>query len=74
MAAQSTADRNARLDALSAAVTAWAQTQSTAINARVASSQAILQGRQGAQGLAQSAVQASATLVVSSLQDFLSSP
>lgn len=73
MADQGTTARNARLDALSAAVTTWANTQTAAINQRVASSKAILRGRTGSERLAQSSVQAASTLVVSSIQDFLSS-
>jgi hypothetical protein len=71
MADQSTTARNARLDALSSAVTTWAQKQTDAINQRVASSKAILKGRTGSERLAQSSVQAASALVVSSIQDFL---
>jgi hypothetical protein len=73
MADQSTTARNARLDALSSAVQTWAQKQTDAINQRVASSKTILKGRTGSERLAQSSVQAASSLVVSSIQDFLSS-
>lgn len=71
MADQSVTARNARLDALSTAVTFWADKQRAAINARVESSKNILKGRTGSERLARSAVQAASDLVVDSINDFL---
>lgn len=64
-------DRNARLDALVAATQSWAKSQRDALNHRVASSKAILQGRTGSERLAQASVQATSGLVVAAIDDFL---
>jgi hypothetical protein len=65
------AERNARLDALTAATTSWAEKRRTEINNRVASSKKILKGRTGSERLAQASVQAASALVVESIDDFL---
>ena len=63
--------RNARLDALVAATTAWATARTTELNNRVTSAKAILAGRTGAQSAAQASVTATSALVVNSIDDFL---
>ena len=65
------AARNARLDALTAAVQAWATAQTTYLNNQVTVLQAILVGRTGSDSLPQTAVDATSSLVVSSINDFL---
>jgi hypothetical protein len=67
------AARNARLDALNSATQAWVSQRQADINARVATSEAILKGRTGAERLAQAAVDATSNLVVTSISQFLSS-
>lgn len=69
----STADRNARLNALNSATQAWVTQRQSDINARVATSQAILKGRTGSDSLAQSTVSATSNVVANSISDFLSS-
>ncbi len=71
MADQTIAARNARLDALSTAVSFWAEKKRDEINKRVESSKKILKGRTGSERLAQASVQAASVLVVDSLSDFL---
>jgi hypothetical protein len=63
--------RNARLDALQAAATAWATSQTKQLNATVTTLQAILQGRTGANSLPATAVDQTSQLVVNSISDFL---
>ena len=65
------AERNQRLDALQQAATEWADKRTTELQNRVDSNKKILQGRTGADRLAQSAVAASSALVVSEIDDFL---
>lgn len=67
----SAAERNARLDALVAATTSWAQKRQDEITQRVATSKKILQGRTGSERLAQSSVQAASDVVVQEIDDFL---
>lgn len=67
----SVADRNARLDALVKATTAWATQRQSDIDQRVATSKKILQGRTGSERLAQASVSAASDLVVTSIDDFL---
>lgn len=64
-------DRNARLDALTAAVQQWADQQQANITQRVTTAKAILQGRTGSERLAQAPVQAASALVVNQIDDFL---
>ena len=66
-----TAARNARLNALTAATKAWATARTATLNNQVVVLQAILQGRTGAQQLAQSGVDAVSNLVADSIDDFL---
>jgi hypothetical protein len=67
----SVAERNARLDALVAATQAWADSRTQELNNRVRSAKKILQGRPGPERLAQAAVGAASSLVVSEIDDFL---
>lgn len=64
-------DRNALLDQLVAATQAWATKRRKELTDRVASSKKILQGRTGAERLAQSSVQATSALVVTEINSFL---
>ncbi len=66
-----TAARNARLDQLSQAVQQWAQQQTNNVNNQIATLKAILQGRGGAQALANSAVTATSNLVSNEIDQFL---
>jgi len=65
------AERNARLDKLVEATQSWAKTQRDALNHRVASSKKILQGRTGSERLAQASVQATSSLVIAAIDEFL---
>lgn len=67
----SVAERNKRLDALSAAVKVYADKQRTALKQRVSTAKKILKGRTGSERLAQAAVQASNDLVVDEIDAFL---
>lgn len=67
----SVAERNARLDALAKAGTAWAGRRREELQKRVALNKKILAGRTGSERLAQASVQAGADLVVDSINDFL---
>lgn len=69
----STAERNARLDALLTATQTWAEKRRKELTDRVASSKLILQGRTGMERLAQSSVIAASNLVVTEINDFLNS-
>jgi hypothetical protein len=66
-----TAERNARLDALAKATTEYAEQQTKQLNRRVDVSKRILKGRTGSERLAQAAVQQSSALVVNTINDFL---
>lgn len=70
----SIAARNARLDALVAATTAWADKQTKQLQDRVAISKRILKGRTGSERLAQASVQAASSLVVNEIDEFLLAP
>ncbi len=65
------AERNARLDALSASVTAYATKRREELKRRVATAKSILKGRTGSERLAQSSVQAATPLVVDEINEFL---
>jgi hypothetical protein len=67
----STADRNARLNQLQQAAQQWATSRTNYLNNQVSTLQAILQGRGGANGVAQAGVTATSDLVVSQINDFL---
>lgn len=71
MSVATATERNARLDKLAQATSAWAAKRRTELQKRVASSKKILQGRTGSQRLAQASVQAGSDLVVDSINDFL---
>lgn len=67
----STAERDARLDALAEAARAWADAKTKELKNRTETAKAILQGRTGSERLAQVAVEAASTLVVSEIDEFL---
>ena len=67
----SVAERNQRLDALSAAVKTYATKQREQLKQRVATAKNILKGRTGSERLAQASVQASSDLVVAEVDEFL---
>lgn len=64
-------ERNKRLDALEAAVKQYAARQRKSLNMRVDVSKRILRGRTGSDRLAQAAVEQSSSLVVTTINDFL---
>lgn len=66
-----TAERNARLDALEQAVKSYADAYRKNLEKRVSINKRILRGRTGSESLAQSSVQASSDLVVEEINDFL---
>lgn len=66
-----TAARNARLDALVTATNDWAQKQTDLLNAQVALNKRILKGRTGSERLAQTSVEASSSLTVDEINQFL---
>lgn len=66
-----TAERNARLDALVAATNQYAQKQLKTLNMRVSVCKRILKGRTGSERLAQAGVQQASALVVTTINDFL---
>lgn len=66
-----TAERNARLDALQQAVTQYATKQREELRRRVDVNKRILRGRTGSDRLAQASVQQSTQLVVAQINDFL---
>jgi hypothetical protein len=68
---QTVAQRNARLDALTAAATAWASSQTTQLQSQVTLLQAILLGRTGSNSLPAAAAAATGDLVISSINDFI---
>ena len=71
MADQTTAERNARLDALVASIEEWADKQRGLLNAQVALGKRMLQGRTGSERLAQASVQSVSDLTVDQINDFL---
>lgn len=66
-----TTARNMRLDALSQSAQDWGKSQTDLLNNRVSSAKAILRGRTGAERLAQATVDATSSLVVAQINDFL---
>lgn len=68
-----TADRQARLEDLSAAVKKFAEKRRQELKDRVATAKKILKGRTGADRLAQTAAQGVHDLVVAEVDDFLQS-
>jgi hypothetical protein len=65
--------RNKRLDDLQTATNEWAQKQTDRLNNDVAVAKAILKGRTGSERLASAASSAASDLVLTSINDFLSS-
>ena len=65
------AARDARLDALVQATTAWATAQTAVINNQIKVLQNILTGRTGSSSLPQSTVNTTSSLVVTSISQFL---
>ena len=65
------AQRNARLDALQQATIQYADRQRKELNRRVDVCKKILKGRTGSERLAQAAVDQSSSLVVTTINDFL---
>lgn len=66
-------DRQSRLNALQGAVNDFVTKQTTELNLRVSTCQALLQGRTGSNSLAQTAAQGVLPFAVNSLNDFLTS-
>lgn len=66
-----TAERNARIDALVTATKSWAVKRRKELTDRSASAKRILKGRTGSERLAQTAVQAATTVVVAEIEEFL---
>lgn len=64
-------ERNARLDALSKATSAWASKRRDELKARVDANKKILKGRTGSERLAQASVAAAEDLVVDEIDAFL---
>jgi hypothetical protein len=71
MADAATTARNNRLDQLSQAAQDWGKSQTDQLNNRVSSAKAILKGRTGSERLAQATVDATSSLVVAQINDFL---
>jgi hypothetical protein len=71
MADAATTARNNRLDQLSQAASDWGKSQTDSLNNRVSSAKAILKGRTGSERLAQATVDATSSLVVAQINDFL---
>jgi len=67
----SKAERDARLDALEAAVTDWAAERRKQLNAQVDFSKKLLQGRTGSDRLATASVESASELTVDAISDFL---
>lgn len=63
--------RNARLDALLAATTAWADKRTKELNDRVTTAKKILKGRTGSERLAAATTSAASDLVISEIDEFL---
>lgn len=66
-------DRQSRLNALQSAVTDFAKKQTTELNLRVSTCQALLKGRTGSSSLAQTASQGVLPFAVDSINTFLAS-
>lgn len=64
-------ERNARLDALGAAVTAWAKARRKQLNQQVSFSKRLLKGRTGSERLAQASIESASQLTVDQINDFL---
>jgi hypothetical protein len=71
MAVPDATARNTRLDALSAAVTAWGTAQTTYLNNQVAFCQRILNNRPGAQQTSNATTTQATALTVDTLSQFL---
>jgi hypothetical protein len=63
--------RNQRLQALLSATQAWAKSSTAVLNNQVTTLQSILTGRTGSDSLPQTAVDATSSLVVTSINQFL---
>ena len=64
-------DRNARLDALTAATSAWADKRTKEYTDKVAAVKKILKGRTGSERLANKTAAEASNLVVAQINDFL---
>jgi hypothetical protein len=64
-------DRNARLDALGTAITAWAKARRGALEKQVAFSKRLLKGRTGSERLNQASIESATALTVNQINDFL---
>jgi hypothetical protein len=71
MAIASKDERNARLDALGAAITAWASKRTKQLNAQVTFSKRLLKGRTGSERLTTASVNVASDLVVDEIEHFL---
>lgn len=67
----STEERNARLDKLGDAVSAWADKRRKTLTEQVDFSKRLLRGRTGADRLANASVQTASDLTVDQISDFL---
>ena len=69
--AASIEERNARLDALGTATSAWAKTRRDYLDKQVAFSKRLLKGRTGSERLNQASLESATTLVVDQIDTFL---
>jgi hypothetical protein len=69
--AASQADRNARLDELGTAVSAWAKNRRDYLTQQVAFSKRLLKGRTGSERLNQASIESATSLVVDQINSFL---
>lgn len=64
-------ERNARLDELKSAITAWSKKRTKQLNDEVAFAKRVLQGRKGSERLSNASVQSGSDLVVDEIETFL---
>jgi hypothetical protein len=69
--AASKEERNARLDALGTAISAWATARRNYLNQQVTFSKRVLKGRTGSERLNQASVESAAALAVTQINDYL---
>ena len=69
--AASKEERNARLDALGTAITAWATARRNYLNQQVTFSKRVLKGRTGSERLNQASVESATALTVTQINDYL---
>lgn len=69
--AASKEERNARLDALGTAISAWATARRNYLNQQVTFSKRVLKGRTGSERLNQASVESATALTVAQINDYL---